>query len=135
MSQVNIEASEIEQPNRFLLNLRCTTAECLEIALNEKDPLNLKVEEGLYERGVHPVIDQAAWEVGVVEINQPDQFHLVDITEIIPKTPKELKEIRGQVISDYQTLLEENWVRDLRAKYLVKVDENVLEKTIESLEN
>ncbi|MGI9542835.1 MAG: peptidylprolyl isomerase [Cyclobacteriaceae bacterium] len=133
-SQVNV-ASGNHQANTFLLNLRCTTAKCLEIALNEKDPLNLKVEEGLYERGSHPVVDQVAWEVGVAEIDLLEQHHLVDIAEIIPKTPKELKEIRGQVISDYQTQLEEEWVLELRAKYLVNVDENVLETTIESLEN
>ena len=39
---------------------------------------------------------------------------------------KELKDIKGQAISDFQNFLEEQWIRDLHLKY--KVEFNNLEK-------
>jgi peptidyl-prolyl cis-trans isomerase SurA len=40
--------------------------------------------------------------------------------------PKELKEIKGAVISDYQNHLEKYWMKELVEKYPVKVYDNVL---------
>jgi len=44
------------------------------------------------------------------------------------KYGKELDEIRGQVISDYQDELEKEWIKDLRKKNTIKVKEKVLRK-------
>ncbi|WP_299011371.1 hypothetical protein [uncultured Tenacibaculum sp.] len=44
------------------------------------------------------------------------------------KYGKELDEIRGQVMSDYQDELEKEWIKDLREKNTIKVREKVLRK-------
>ena len=44
------------------------------------------------------------------------------------KYGKELDEIRGQVMSDYQDELEKEWIKDLREKNTIKVKEKVLRK-------
>ena len=44
------------------------------------------------------------------------------------KYNKQLSEIRGQVIADYQQNLEENWLNGLRQKYQVKIYESELKK-------
>ena len=41
---------------------------------------------------------------------------------------KPLGEVRGEVITDYQQSLEENWVKGLKQKYQVKINENELKK-------
>jgi len=56
-----------------------------------------------------------------------DSKNIVLINEIIPSQPKELQEIRGVVIADYQNVLEEKWIKDLRAKYNITINEQVLE--------
>ena len=42
--------------------------------------------------------------------------------------PKTLKEARGLVTSDYQLELEQKWVKSLKERYPVKINEKVLDK-------
>lgn len=43
---------------------------------------------------------------------------------------KQLSEIRGDVIADYQQKLEDDWLKSLREKYPVKINENELKKLV-----
>ena len=52
------------------------------------------------------------------------------VNAVLPPEPKRLDETRGFVISDYQDHLERKWVRDLRRRYTVEVNEDVLESLI-----
>ena len=54
---------------------------------------------------------------------------------IIPKEPKNLENIKGNVISDYQTLLEEKWLEELKKKYSVEINESAFERSIKILQN
>jgi len=43
-------------------------------------------------------------------------------------TGKSFDEVKGQVIADYQQSLEEDWIKSLKSKYTVKVNEDELRK-------
>lgn len=43
---------------------------------------------------------------------------------------KDLSKIRGKVISDYQSFLEQNWIQDLKKKNAVKINKRELKKLI-----
>jgi len=45
---------------------------------------------------------------------------------MLPEMPKELSEIKGAVISDYQNHLETHWMKELVDKYPIKVYDDVL---------
>jgi len=45
-----------------------------------------------------------------------DAIIIVEITTIIPSSDKELNEVKGKVISDYQNYLEKNWIIELKKK-------------------
>ena len=45
-------------------------------------------------------------------------------------SPETLEDARGQVVSEYQTILENEWIKSLRAKYKVDINNDVL-KSIE----
>jgi len=89
------------------------------------------VRNGFYQHGDNQYVDQTEWKVGVVnEIPSTvdESTVLVYIRELRDPEPKTLREARGLVTSDYQVELEENWVKMLKEKYPVKVDEKVLDK-------
>ena len=42
--------------------------------------------------------------------------------------PEEVSDVRGQVTTDYQALLEKEWVKELRQRFPVKINRKVLSK-------
>jgi peptidyl-prolyl cis-trans isomerase SurA len=50
----------------------------------------------------------------------------VIINEMIAPEPKTLSEARGLITADYQNYLEVEWIKELKRKYTVKVNQNVL---------
>ena len=98
----------------------------------QRDSINYAyVRKGYYQHGDNQYVDQTEWKVGATnEIpSSVDQSTvLVFIRELRDPEPKTLKEARGLVTSDYQVELEENWVKMLKKKYPVEVNEKVLDK-------
>lgn len=54
------------------------------------------------------------------------KWYLIRILDVIEPTP--INEIKGKVISDYQSYLDNNWIESLRKKYPVKVSKKQLNK-------
>ena len=55
----------------------------------------------------------------------------VKVNKVIPSQQKELNEARGLVTADYQSFLEKEWIEQLKKKYPVTINEEVLGKIIE----
>jgi len=121
-----------ERPSQDLL-------EDLRQEFNKEDPLNLQVYQGMYEkeeeRGqVGAVLDEVAWKTGVYELKQGQFAYLVMIHDIREPTPKDLNEIKGLVVADYQQQLDKAWVQELRKRHSPKIDERVLKQLIQKIE-
>ena len=89
------------------------------------------VRKGYYQRGDNQYVDQTEWKVGVrneIPSTVDQSTTIVCIREVRKPEQKTLKESRGLVTSDYQVELEQNWVKSLKEKYPVKINESVLEK-------
>lgn len=55
-------------------------------------------------------------------------FVLVKVKEVLPKTQKSFEEAKGAVMSDYQNYKEENWIKALKAKYKIEINQDVLKE-------
>lgn len=98
--------------------------------INAEDKM-ISIETGAWEKGSNPVVDYFVWnEAKPANFNEEVTFIRGDK---IPPEPKSLKDARGLYISDYQNYLEENWIKELRKKYKIKINKKLL-KTIESVE-
>ena len=94
-----------------------------------------RVEEGVLERDKsQEALEIGQWSAGEVTTIKVDresnQFYFYKVENVTPPQPKKLSEARGYIVADYQDYLEQEWVESLRAKYPVKVDQNVFEKMI-----
>jgi peptidyl-prolyl cis-trans isomerase SurA len=95
-------------------------------AFNTDTTLNLLVETAKFSAGDSPVIDKVKWKAGLSpNVDSPSGPSFVYGYEVVGPEPKLLQEARGLVTADYQAYLEEQWIRELRAKYTVVVYEDV----------
>ena len=75
-------------------------------------------------------------EKGVSGIKVDDGFYtVVKIKEVIEPTLKEFKEVRGTVISNFQTEIEKKWMESLHQKYDVEINNKALKKLKKKLDN
>lgn len=101
---------------------------------NSGSSLILQSESGIFEHGVKEVLDQVEWKVGVQKLQFGGKSHLIWIKELLPPQVKTLQETKGAVISDYQEVLEKNWLVKLKEKYSVSLNNEVLNYVYESLQ-
>ncbi|MEL6559305.1 MAG: peptidylprolyl isomerase [Bacteroidota bacterium] len=102
--------------------------------VNENAPLLLQSVTGLFEKGENKLVDQAGDEQ-LYETTENDKFYLVQIQDSKDQVIPKLQNIRGRLISDYQDELEEIWIKELRAKYVVKTNEKTLKEVINEVKS
>ena len=100
--------------------------------INTDSPLSLKISTKKFVKGENTYIDNISLKVGIAKdiVLKDGTFVLIDIHQVIPAGNKELNETRGKVISDYQNALESEWISNLKSKYSVKIDVEVLHSLI-----
>ena len=67
--------------------------------------------------------------------NHNNAFVVVKVKDILPESQKPFDDAKGAVISDYQAYKEENWLRELSAKYKVVVNDDVLNEVKSQIKN
>ncbi len=56
-----------------------------------------------------------------------DAWTFLQVVKVVPeKTPRSFAESKGFVMNDYQQMLEDKWIRQMKEKYPVKINEAVL---------
>lgn len=83
----------------------------------------------LVEEGENELVDDMKGQPGlgpVVESEETKSF--VILKKMRSPEPKKLNESRGQITSDYQNYLEKEWIKELKQKYPVEVDNSLLSR-------
>ena len=103
----------------------------LDKAHSKDTTLVLTATMAKYSKGDNPLVDTVSWEVGLKEpIAKDGQINLVYINRQIAPEPKALNEAKGLITADYQNYLEKEWIKSLRAKYTIKINEDVFNQMI-----
>jgi peptidyl-prolyl cis-trans isomerase SurA len=92
-----------------------------------KDSLHiLTLNHRKFSREDNKIIDQIEWKPGVTKKMESDGKSLfVKVHGVLKPEPKSFDEARGLITADYQNYLEDKWIKELKEKYPVKVDEAV----------
>ena len=95
---------------------------------NRKSDSVLIIQECKCAKGSNPEIDNLNWTKGVQSFTKNGKPSLIVIREVMDPVPLELDDVRGEMMTGYQEYLETEWVRQLKEKYNVKIDNAVLEE-------
>ena len=94
--------------------------------LNGDSQLKVKYKQGKFEASKLTYLKEDL----KVKLNKPyqvdDKFYVVRIKEVLEAGPKEFKEAKGAITSDYQDHLEKEWLKELRTKHKVEIDHDAL---------
>ncbi len=86
----------------------------------------VKIDKGLYVQGDNKVIDNQIFKTKDKYEPSKDYPFVFVVGKMLKNTPEDYTDVRGLVTADYQEFLEKNWIKELRAKYPVKVNQEVL---------
>lgn len=82
---------------------------------------NIRKETGNFQHSERVALQSVPWQPGLHEAENKGMYYLVHILEILKPGLLTFEEARIQVISDYQQVLEEQWLNDLKGKYPVVI--------------
>ncbi len=99
--------------------------------VNKSSQLNLQVKSAKFLKGDNDIIDSISWVAGMTkDFKHGNSTVFVNVKQKIASQPKSLEEAKGLVTADYQGFLEKEWIESLRAKYPVKINQEVVESII-----
>ena len=112
-----------------LINNGMKPEELSDILVNDK-ALDIKIIDKKFAKGENELVDKVEWKTGVSHLVYGDDgiAGFLIINELISPEPKSLSEARGLITADYQNYLEKYWIKELKRKYTVKVNKDVLTK-------
>jgi len=110
-------------------------ADKLRSTFNPDSVVRIRVEIGIFKPGDNALVDTEVFKTTPKKgANEKQTAVLKDYPFSAVygkklKRPEDYTDVRGQVVSDYQDMLEKAWVYDLRKKYAFSVNKEVL-KTV-----
>lgn len=104
--------------------------------VNNSGEVNVVFTSGIMDDTHQTLPEKFEFAKGVSKIYKHNKaFVVVKVKDLLPKQLQAFEEAKGLVISDYQTHKEENWVKQLKEKYKVVVNQNALRKVKNQIKN
>ena len=85
----------------------------------------VKVQNGLWEKGKNGAVDKYGFKDKKAAFTPNEQLPLVQCVGKKAKAPEAWTDEKGKVTTDYQDYLEAEWIKTLRAKYPVEINQEV----------
>lgn len=110
--------------------------------INKKDSLAVTIveEKNIYKKDENQIINSIDESYHLFEDGKNKlpmvivkNDTVVEITRFLPPSPKPLKEVRGLVVAEYQNALEKEWIKQLKEKYKVAINQSVLNEIKQEL--
>lgn len=99
--------------------------EKLRSTFNNDSILRIKVEKGIFKAGDNSLVDRNVFGKKVPLKLEKDYPYAGTYGKKL-KAPKDYRDVKAQVVADYQDELEKQWVERLRKQYAVTVNRGVL---------
>lgn len=120
------EAADVEAVKKCVKKQKFDKwADLLRSTFNNDSVLRIRVEKGLFKKGDNKVVDKEQFGVDVTPETKKDYPYTASFGTIL-KAPKEMDDVRSQVVADYQEYMEKKWVAELRKRFTFSVNKDVL---------
>ncbi|HYG40385.1 MAG TPA: peptidylprolyl isomerase [Cytophagales bacterium] len=100
----------------------------LEGNLNKKETLRVQAERDSVENDEEEYWEDVQWKTGEYNTIINGRYAYIKILDIFKPSNRNFEDIRGEVISDYQKYLEDEWIIKLKEKHPVQVNQKELEE-------
>jgi hypothetical protein len=95
--------------------------------INKSSSLNLSMIDDVFAHGDNSLVDKLIFDVAFDSINQDDfivtnENSIMYIDSLLPASYKSLEDVKGLVISDYQSFLEKKWLSKLEKKHEIVIN-------------
>lgn len=100
-------------------------AEILRSTFNNDSVLRIRAEKGIFSPGMNALVDKQVFGKDTTATAVKD-FPYSDVYGRKLKAPEGVADVRQQVITDYQDVLEKQWVEALKKRYKVEVDKKIV---------
>jgi peptidyl-prolyl cis-trans isomerase SurA len=115
---------------------RKKSQEDIEKAFNTDAEKNVIFTKGTYNVADSKLPSNFEMKKGVSKIYKHNgAFHVINVKEVLPSGDKTLEEAKGNVINDYQTQLEADWIDGLHKRFKVEVNKKALEAVKKKIKN
>ncbi|WP_103070326.1 peptidylprolyl isomerase [Aquimarina sediminis] len=102
--------------------------------INKGDTSLVLFSEEELIKGEHALPKDFSGKKGNIVIAEEENLMtLIMVREVLPSRIKTFEETKGEVINDFQESTENKWLKDLKTRYQVKVNEEILKKAKEEL--
>ena len=101
-------------------------ADALRKSFNNDSIIRIRVEKGLFKQGDNALVDREVFKKDTTVTALKDYPIDAVYGKVLKKGPEDYTDVRGLVTADYQDMLERQWVAELRRKYTVNVNQDVL---------
>ena len=89
----------------------------------------VQIKDEKLEKDDESLNKEILWQKGYsLQQKADDKMLIFWVNDILPPEPKRLNEAKGLITADYQTYLEEEWIKSLRNKYNIVVHKDVFNK-------
>lgn len=101
---------------------------------NKKDTL-LIIEKNTWFKGDDQEIDTLKWTEGVHFFTKNGFPSIIIVNKVIDPVPLKFDKVQEEMVTGYQEYLENNWIKQLKEKYSVKINSSVFDEVKNILKN
>ncbi len=83
-------------------------------------------QSGIYSKGDNPTVDIAIDMIKDGKVADNENAFVIENTKKVVYRKDNFQQVKGLVTSDYQTVLENNWMAELRKNHKIEINNNVL---------
>ncbi|WP_232817844.1 peptidylprolyl isomerase [Winogradskyella tangerina] len=108
----------------------------IEAELNSEAKKNIIFTSGVFDLNDNKLPTSLRFEKGIDKIYEHnDAFHVIEVINTLPAGDKTLEEARGNVVNDYQTQIENDWLKGLYGRFEVEVNKKALKAVKSKINN